>query len=173
MPVSNDEFEAGTVEVHGDEPIANDEEGPIETEKVLITSFLSERPDKAFTERERVLGVHFSPAFMNRTRHPLGPLSDGLIDFAGDVTATTIVINDIGVTLDELVEWGIVPNKEVETEDGTSVYYRLAEIGRSTSHSYQRLHQSSFESTSSEVLIRPLHLTRRCQQVPHLLCWNG
>ena len=126
MPISNDEFEAGTVEVSGDDPIANDEEGPIETEKDLITSFLSERPDKAFTEREIVLGVDFTPAFMNRTRHPLGSLTDGLIDFAGDVTATTIVVNDIDEALEELVEEGIVTTKEVETEDGTSVYYRLA-----------------------------------------------
>ncbi|WP_224338150.1 hypothetical protein [Haloprofundus halobius] len=69
MPISNDELEAGTVEVSGDGPIANDEEGPIETEKDLITSFLSERPDKTF-EREIVLGVDFTPPFMNRTRHP-------------------------------------------------------------------------------------------------------
>ncbi|WP_224269438.1 hypothetical protein [Haloprofundus salinisoli] len=126
MPISNDEFEAGTVEVTGDDPITNDEEGPIETEKDLITSFLSERPDKAFTEREIVLGVDFTPVFMNRTRHPLGSLSDGLIDFAGDVTATTIVVDDIDEALDELVEEGIVTSKEVETEDGTSLYYRLA-----------------------------------------------
>jgi hypothetical protein len=61
MPISEEEFEAGTVEVSGDEPIANDEEGPIETEKDLITAFLSERPDKAFTEREIVLGLILAP----------------------------------------------------------------------------------------------------------------
>lgn len=125
MPISNDEFEAGTVEVSGDDPVANDEEGPIETEKDLITSFLSERPDRAFTEREIVLGVDFTPVFMNRTRNPLGSLSDGLIDFAGDVAATTIVIDDVDEALGELVEEGIVTTKEVETEGGTSVYYRL------------------------------------------------
>ena len=64
MPISNDEFEAGTVEASGADPISNDEEGPIETEKDLITSFLSERPDTAFTEREIVLGVDFTPALM-------------------------------------------------------------------------------------------------------------
>lgn len=125
MPISNDEFETGTVEERGGDPIANDEEGPIETEKDLITSFLSERPDKAFTEREILLGVDFSPAFMNRTRNPLGSFSDGLINFAGDVTATAIVINDVDEALDELVEEGIVTTKEIETEDGTSTYYRL------------------------------------------------
>jgi hypothetical protein len=126
MPISGEEFESGTVEVSGDEPIANDEEGPIETEKDLITSFLSERPDRAFTEREIVLGVDFSPVFMDRTRNPLGAFADGLIDFAGDVAATTIVVNDIDEALTELVEEGIVTTKQMETESGTSVYYTLA-----------------------------------------------
>ncbi|MFC7203864.1 hypothetical protein ACFQJC_10075 [Haloferax namakaokahaiae] len=126
MPISTDEFEAGTTEVSGDEPIANDEEGAIETEKDLITSFLSERPDKAFTAREIVLGVDFSPLYMDRTRNPLGSFADGLVDFAGDVAATTMVINDIDEALTELVEEGIVVTKEVETGDSTSVYFRLA-----------------------------------------------
>jgi hypothetical protein len=126
MPISSDEFDAGTIEVSGDEPIANDEDDPIETEKDLVTSFLSERPDKAFTEREIVLGVDFSPVFMNRTRNPLGSFADGLIDFTGDVAATTIVVNDIDEALDDLVEEGIVTTKQVESENGTSVYYKLA-----------------------------------------------
>jgi len=126
MPISSEEFESGTTDVSGDEPIANSEEGPIETEKDLITSFLSERPDRAFTEREIVLGVDFSPVFMNRTRNPLGAFADGLIDFAGDVAATTIVVNDIDEALTELVDDEIVASKQVETEDGSSVYYRLA-----------------------------------------------
>jgi hypothetical protein len=126
MPISSDEFEAGTVEASGDEPIANDEDGPIETEKDLITSFLSERPDRAFTEREIVLGVDFTPVFMNRTQNPLGTFADGLIDFAGDLTATTVVIDDIDDALAELVDEGVVTTKEVETEHGASVYYKLA-----------------------------------------------
>lgn len=125
MPISNDEFEAGTVEASGDDPIANDEEGPLETEKDLITSFLSERPDEAFTEREIVLGVDFSPAYMNRTRNPLGTLSDGLVSLAGEVTATTIVVDDIDEALGELVDAGIVTTKEIDTGDGTAVYYRI------------------------------------------------
>jgi hypothetical protein len=126
MPISNDEFRSGTVEVSDDEPTASDEEGPIETEKDLITSFLSERPDRAFTEREIALGVDFSPVFMNRTRNPLGSFADGLIDFTGDIAATTIVIDDIDEALTDLVEEGIVATKEVETDNGASVYYKLA-----------------------------------------------
>jgi hypothetical protein len=126
VPISEQEFESGTVEVSGENPIANDEQGPIETEKDLITSFLSERPGRAFTEREIILGVDFSPAFMNRNRNPLGAFADGLINFAGDVAATTIVVNDIDKALTELVEEGIVTTKQIETESGTSVYYKLA-----------------------------------------------
>ena len=125
MPISSDEFEAGTVDASDDEP-SDDEDDPTETEKELVTSFLSERPDRAFTEREIVLGVDYSPAYMDRTQNPLGSFTDGLIDFAGDVAATTIVVNDIDDALTELVEEGIVTTKEVDTEDGASIYYKLA-----------------------------------------------
>ena len=126
MPISNDEFEAGTVEASGADTISNDEEGPIETEKDLITSFLSERQDKAFTEREIVLGADFTPALMNQTQNPLGKFADGLINLAGNVTATTMVIDDVDEALDELVEEGIVTTKEIEAGDGSVVYYRIA-----------------------------------------------
>jgi len=125
MPISTDEFKAGTLDESGEETSADDEVDPIETEKDLVTSFLSERPDRAFTEREIVLGVDYSPVFMDRTESSLGSFADGLIDFAGDVAATTIVVNDIDEALTELVDEGIVTTKEVETEDGTSVYYKL------------------------------------------------
>ena len=126
MPISTDEFDAGAVDESDDEPNADDEVDPIETEKDLVTSFLSERPDRAFTEREIVLGVDYTPVFMDRTQSSLGSFADGLIDFAGDVAATTIVVNDIDDALTELVEEGVVTTKEVETDDGTSVYYKLA-----------------------------------------------
>jgi len=125
MPISTDEFKAGTVDESDDEP-TDDEVDPIETEKDLVTSFLSERPDRAFTEREIVLGVDYTPVFMDRTQSSLGSFADGLIDFAGDVAATTIVVNDIDDALTELVEEEIVTTKEVETADGTTVYYTLA-----------------------------------------------
>ncbi|WP_255647839.1 hypothetical protein [Haloprofundus halobius] len=41
------------------------------------------------------------------------------------MTATTIVVDDIDGALNELVEEETVTSKEVETEDGTSLYYRL------------------------------------------------
>lgn len=125
MPISDDEFEAGTVDAGGDDPVANDEAGPLETEKDLVTSFLSERPDRAFTAREIVLGVDFSPVFMNRTRNPFGSLVDGVIDVAGDATASAIVVDDVEEALEELVDEGVVAAKEVETDDGTTTYYRI------------------------------------------------
>lgn len=126
MPISNDEFEAGSIEVGSDEPSADDADDPIETEKDLVTSFLSERPERAFTEREIVLGVDYSPVFMDRTQSSLGSFADGVIDFAGDVAATTIVVNDIDEALAELVEEEVLTTKEVETEDGSTTYYKLA-----------------------------------------------
>jgi len=125
MPISDDEFQDGTVDGRAENPAPSDENDPIETEKNLITSFLSERPDRAFTEREIVLGVDFSPALMDRTQSTLGSLADGIIDFAGDVTATTIVVNDVDEALAELVDEGVITEKEIETADGTTVYYQL------------------------------------------------
>ena len=125
MPISDDEFQDGTVDGRAENPAPSDADDPIETEKNLITSFLSERPDRAFTEREIVLGVDFSPALMDRTQSTLGSLADGIIDFAGDVTATTIVVNDVDEALAELVDEGVITEKEIETADGTTVYYQL------------------------------------------------
>jgi hypothetical protein len=130
MPISSDEFRAGRVESTDEEPPADGDAAaapdPIETEKDLITSFLSERPEQAFTEREIVLGVDFTPALMQRTRNPLGSLADGLINLAGDVTATTIVVNDVDEALEQLVADGIVTHKDIERADGTTTYYQLA-----------------------------------------------
>jgi hypothetical protein len=129
MPISGDEFRAGRVETTGeDRPTdaeAEEDADRIETEKDLITSFWSERQDRAFTEREIVLGVDFTPALMNRTRNPLGSLADGLINIAGDVTATTIVVNDVDEALEQLVAEEIVVRKQIERDDSTTAYYQL------------------------------------------------
>ena len=127
MPISDAEFQDGTVDLSDETSISSEDEDPIETEKNLIISFLSERPERAFTEREIVMGVDFSPALMDRTQSYLGSLADGIIDVAGDVTATTVVVNDVDEALDELVDEGLVVEKEIETEDGTTVYYQLVE----------------------------------------------
>ena len=127
MTISTEEFKNGTVNERDDSAVTDDQQDPIETEKNLILSFLSDRPNKAFTERQIVLGVDFSPVLMDRTQSPLGSLADGIIDFAGDVTATTIVINDVDQALTELVEEGVVEAKEIDTADGPAVYYQLVQ----------------------------------------------
>ena len=112
---------------------------PIETETDLVGSFLSERRYEAFTEREVVLGVDFSPAFepeSGRRRQSLsGAAADGLLDITGTVTASVVLVDDVNEALSELVEEGIVDSREVETDDshevesddGPTTYSRLAE----------------------------------------------
>lgn len=41
------------------------------------------------------------------------------------MTATTIVVNDVDEALAELVDEGLITEKEIETADGTTVYYQL------------------------------------------------
>ena len=125
MPISTDEFESGTLD---EERGADDP--PIEEEKELILSFLSERHDRAFTEREIVLGVDFSPIYetgTGRTRGALAGAADGLLDIAGTVTATAVVVDDVDEALSALVEEGAVESREVEADGATTTYYRLAE----------------------------------------------
>jgi len=125
VPISTDEFESGTVEGGPDS-----EDAPIEEEKRLIVSFLSERRDRAFTEREIVLGVDFSPMYeteSGRLRGTLAGVADGLLDAAGEVTASAVVVDDVDEALSALVEEGTVESREVETGDGVATYYRLVD----------------------------------------------
>ncbi|MFC6940586.1 hypothetical protein ACFQE8_11525 [Salinirubellus sp. GCM10025818] len=129
MPISTDEFDSGTVD-DGDD--SGSEEDPIEEEKRLITSFLSERRDRAFTEREIVLGVDFSPMLESEGGRRgllsgIGAAADGLVDISGTITASAIVVDDVDEALAALVEEGTVESREVETGDGTTTYYRLAD----------------------------------------------
>lgn len=126
MPISGEEFEAGSVDATGDDPIANDESGALETEKDLVTAFLSERPDRAFTAREIALGVDFSPVVDNaEPRGLLGATVAGFVDVAGEMAASAVVIDDVEEALTELTEEGIIEAKEVDTGNGMVTYYRL------------------------------------------------
>jgi hypothetical protein len=125
VPISTDEFESGTLDED-----RGAEDPPIEEEKELILSFLSERHDRAFTEREIVLGVDFSPIYERETgriRGALAGAADGLLDIAGTVTATAVVVDDVDEALSALVEEGAVESREVEADGATTTYYRLAE----------------------------------------------
>jgi hypothetical protein len=125
MPITGEEFEAGRAEP------SSDADAPIDDEKELILSFLSEREGRAFTEREIVMGVDFSPIYeRERGGRPggvAGPAVDGLVEVAGEVAASAIVVDDVDEALSALVDEGAVERKEIESGDGTAVYYRLAE----------------------------------------------
>jgi len=126
-PISADEFEAGSVETTD----SSGDDAPIAEEKELIVSFLSEREGRAFTEREIVMGVGFSPMY-ERERPArgvglAGEALDGLLDAAGEVAASAVVVDDVDEALSALVEEDTVERKEIEAGDGTAVYYRLAE----------------------------------------------
>lgn len=105
-----------------------EEEGPIETEKKLITSFLSERYDQAFTAREIVLGVDFSPAIETYGNQEgiVSSITGNLTSGAGDLAASAIVVDDIEAALDALVEEGVVEENDVDVAGETTTYYRLA-----------------------------------------------
>ncbi|MFC7069061.1 hypothetical protein [Halobaculum lipolyticum] len=130
MPITDDEFDAGTVDENAD---ADPDEDPIETEKDLILSFLSERVGQAFTEREIVLGVDFSPVYADRSgttpgSRAVGAVTGGLVDVAGDAAASAIVVDDVDEALAQLVEGGAVQATEVDEGDGeTATYYRISD----------------------------------------------
>jgi len=126
MPISNAEWDAGSTD-----PAASEDEtvpvGEYETEKDLIVAFLSENADNAYTRGEVVKGVDFgNDARPTTVSEAVTEIQDELVDLAGDVVASGLVIGDVDEALDELVEAGTVVERAVETADGTKTYYRLA-----------------------------------------------
>ncbi|GGL65357.1 hypothetical protein [Halocalculus aciditolerans] len=125
MPISDDEWDDGSTGSVG-ETAATTPVGKYEDEKELIVAFLSENVDNAYTRGEIIRGVDFgNDARPETIRETLTEIQDELVDLAGDVVASGMVVDDIDEALDELVAEDTVAEKEVETEDGTTVYYRL------------------------------------------------
>ncbi|WP_251342901.1 hypothetical protein [Haloplanus halophilus] len=125
MPISDDEWDDGSradsATAAGTTPV-----GDYEDEKELIVAFLSENVDNAYTRTEIVRGVDFgNDARPETIREVLTEIQDELVDLAGDVVASGMLIDDVDEALDELVAEGTVAEKEVETGDGTTTYYRL------------------------------------------------
>lgn len=141
MPIRTDEFEAGRTERDADgsrSATGVDPDSAIEEEKRLILAFLSRHHDRAFTEREIVMGVDFSPmletgdgassrGLWRQVSRNLGHAADRLTDVVGDAAATAVAVDDIDEALSALVEEGSVETREIETETGTTTYYRLAD----------------------------------------------
>ncbi|MFB6186391.1 MAG: hypothetical protein ABEI86_05935 [Halobacteriaceae archaeon] len=125
MPISDEEWDSGTRDDHSTRADTTPV-GEYEDEKELIVAFLSENIDNAYTRNEIVRGVDFgNDAQPESIREALTEIQDELVDVAGDIVASGMLIDDIDEALDELVTQGMVTQKEVETGEGKTVYYRL------------------------------------------------
>jgi len=125
MPISDDEWDFGA---RADSPTATETTpvGDYDDEAELIVAFLSENIDNAYTKAEIVRGVDFgNDARPEMIRELLTEIPDELVDVAGDVVASGMLVDDIDAALDELVADGMVAEKRIETADGTTTYYRL------------------------------------------------
>jgi|GEM_PF-1997107 len=125
MPISDTEWDSGTT-ADATDTAATTPVGDYEDEKELIVAFLSENADNAYTRTEIVRGVDFGDdARPESIREVLTEIQDELVDLAGDVVASGMVVDDVDEALDELVAEEMVAEKTVETGDGTTTYYRL------------------------------------------------
>ncbi|WP_380674385.1 hypothetical protein [Salinigranum sp. GCM10025319] len=125
MPISDREWDAGA-SADSTEAAATTPVGEYETEKDLIVAFLSENVDNAYTRGEILRGVDFgNDARPETIGEVLTEIQDELVDAAGDLVASGMLVDDIDEALDELVADETVAEKEVETGDGTTTYYRL------------------------------------------------
>lgn len=125
MPISDDEWDAGTVGSHATAPETTPV-GEYETETALIVAFLSENVDNAYTKWEIFRGVDFgNDARPETIRDVLTEIQDELVDLTGDVVASGMLLDDLDETLDELVAEGTVVEKEIDEGGDTTTYYRL------------------------------------------------
>ncbi|MFB6168832.1 MAG: hypothetical protein ABEJ43_08295 [Haloferacaceae archaeon] len=125
MPISDDEWDAGARAAR-DSTGETTPVGEYDDEKDLIVAFLSENVDSAYTRTEIVRGVDFgNDARPESVGEVLTEIQDELVDLAGDVVASGMLVDDVDEALDELVAEGTVVEKSVETGDGTTTYYRL------------------------------------------------
>lgn len=123
MPISDDDWDRG---VAGEPPAATTPVGEYDDEKDLIVAFLSENVDEAFTRTEILRGVDFgNDARPETVGEVLTEIQDELVDAVGDVVATGMLVGDVEAALDDLVAEETVAEKQVETGDGTTTYYRL------------------------------------------------
>jgi len=125
MPISDDEWDEGSTAADA-ETATTTPVGEYEAEKDLIVAFLSENVDNAYTRAEIVRGVDFGDDARPETlEEVLTEIQDELVDAAGDVVASGMLVDDVDEALDELVADGTVAEQRVETADGPTTYYRL------------------------------------------------
>lgn len=127
MPITDEEWEGQTIDPMKDDP-APEPVGEFDTEEDLVLAFLSENHEKAFTRSEVVRGVDFGEtAAPDDIKDVLMDIPNQLMDIAGTLTASGIVIDDVSEALDSLVADDTVERAKVERADGEpAVYYRLA-----------------------------------------------
>jgi hypothetical protein len=125
MPISDAEWDTGARN-DSKEAAETSPVGEYEDEKELIVAFLSENADTAYTRGEIIRGVDFgNDARPESIQEVLTEIQDELVDAVGDLVASGMVVDDVDEALDELVAEEMVAEKEVETNDGTTMYYRL------------------------------------------------
>lgn len=123
MPIDAEDWETGRAT-----PDTWDEDrDPLGTEKRLIVAFLGEDVGKAYTKTEIVHGVEFAANdAIDTQRGVLDGIGDAVIDAVSHIVASGVVLGDVSDALDELVEAGVVEQREIETGNGTTRYYRIA-----------------------------------------------
>lgn len=128
MPITEREWRRAAVDA-AEPDVEPSAVGASETEKDLVLAFLSENHDAAFTRAEVVRGVDFGEtAPAESIQEALVSLPNQLVDVAGELAASGIVVDDVSDALDELVAEGVVERRRIERDDGEPVeYYRLAE----------------------------------------------
>lgn len=127
MPITHDEWEEGTIDPMKDDPVP-EPVGEYESDADLVLAFLSTNHEKAFTRAEIVRGVDFGDQADPETlAEALMTLPNQLMDIAGDLTASGIVVDDISDALDSLVADDTVERAKIARKDGEpEIYYRLA-----------------------------------------------
>jgi len=126
MPITDREFERG--EYVEDEAIdAIEATGEHETEKDLIVAFLGENVGYAFTKPEIVRGADFGDHEDPETvLETLQSIPAEMVDLAGEVTASSMVGQDVDEAMEDLVAEGTVERSEVEEDGDTVAYYRIS-----------------------------------------------
>jgi hypothetical protein len=139
MPITDDEWDTGTVDPETKPEDTESFDGEYGDEKELVVSFLSENSPKGYTEREILLGADYDrtddsdagdrsgigEAFRRSRRATVGDSDGPLTDLVSEAAGTAELAGDVEAALAELVEAGTVVEREVEHTNGTNTYYRL------------------------------------------------
>jgi hypothetical protein len=127
MPITHAEWGNRQLDPMEDVP-APEPVGEFDTEADLVLAFLSANHEHAFTRTEIVRGVDFGEtASPESVLDALRSIPNQLVDVAGDLVASGMVVDQVSDALDQLVADGTVDRAKIERADGEAeIYYRLA-----------------------------------------------